>query len=64
VWAVPPQSANTTDFQRFAKVQQDVYGNATFGMGLLDASERQSSLEHDVYDSEWSHQPEKARDHL
>ena len=25
------QGANKTDYQRFAKVQQDVYGNATFG---------------------------------
>ncbi|XP_066378353.1 probable glucan 1,3-beta-glucosidase A [Miscanthus floridulus] len=28
-WGV--QGANKTDYQRFAKVQQDVYGNATFG---------------------------------
>ncbi|TKV94074.1 hypothetical protein SEVIR_9G270200v4 [Setaria viridis] len=28
-WGV--QGANPTDYQRFARVQQDVYGNATFG---------------------------------
>nr|CAB3494859.1 unnamed protein product [Digitaria exilis] len=28
-WAV--QGANATDYKRFARIQQDVYGNATFG---------------------------------
>jgi hypothetical protein len=58
-WGV--QGANKTDYQRFAKVQQDVYGNATFGWAYwtLQSSEPLSTLEHDVYDSEWNHHTEE-----